>query len=123
MTKWVTIAKHEYIYNIRRKEFLFVTFGVPLFIFAIVGLPVLLIGSSIIGATDVSIDTRRTAITMIRQMFPAIRLNSRCFIEAIKTHDLSFCLFVKECGAKIELNALTEVLIKRTDRSGALLVA
>jgi ABC-2 type transport system permease protein len=46
MTKWITIAKHEYIYNIRRKEFLFVTFGLPLFIFAIVGLPVLLIGSS-----------------------------------------------------------------------------
>ena len=48
MTKWITIAKHEYTYNIRRKEFLFVTFGLPLFIFAIVGLPVLLIGNSII---------------------------------------------------------------------------
>ncbi len=42
MTKWITIAKHEYSYNVRRKEFLFVTFGLPLFMFAIIGLPVLL---------------------------------------------------------------------------------
>ncbi len=46
MIKWITIAKHEYAYNIRRKEFLFVTFGLPLFILAIMGLPVLLAGSS-----------------------------------------------------------------------------
>ncbi len=47
MTKWTTIAKHEYAYNVRRKEFLFVTFGLPLFIFAIAGLPVLLVSSTI----------------------------------------------------------------------------
>ncbi len=46
MIKWVTIAKHEFIYNIRRKEFLFVTFGLPFFMFAIMGLPILLAGSS-----------------------------------------------------------------------------
>lgn len=46
MRKWSIIAKHEYIYNIRRKEFLFVTFGLPLFISVIVGLPILLMGSS-----------------------------------------------------------------------------
>lgn len=47
MTKWSTIAKHEYTYNIRRKEFLFVTFGLPLFILVIGGLPILLMSSSI----------------------------------------------------------------------------
>jgi ABC-2 type transport system permease protein len=47
MTKWSTIAKHEYTYNIRRKEFLFVTFGIPLFILVIGGLPILLMSSSI----------------------------------------------------------------------------
>ncbi len=47
MKKWSTIAKHEYIYNIHRKEFLFVTFGLPLFIFMIGGLPILLMSSSI----------------------------------------------------------------------------
>ncbi len=46
MRKWSTIAKHEYLYNIRRKEFLFVTFGVPLFILAVGGLPILLMGST-----------------------------------------------------------------------------
>ena len=48
MTKWITIAKHEYTYNIRRKEFLFVTFGLPLFMFAIMGLPILLVENSMI---------------------------------------------------------------------------
>lgn len=47
MTKWSTIAKHEYTYNIRRKEFLFVTFGLPLFMLVIGGLPILLMSSSI----------------------------------------------------------------------------
>ncbi|MCE8425997.1 MAG: ABC transporter permease [Candidatus Methanoperedens sp.] len=47
MTKWTTIAKHEYIYNIKRKEFLLVTLGLPLFIFAIMGLPFLLAGNII----------------------------------------------------------------------------
>ncbi len=47
MTKWTTIAKHEYIYNVRRKEFLFVTLVMPLFIMVAMGLPVLLAGSSI----------------------------------------------------------------------------
>ncbi len=46
MRKWSTIAKHEYLYNIRRKEFLFVTFGVPLFILAVGGFPILLMGST-----------------------------------------------------------------------------
>ena len=47
MIKWSTIAKHEYTYNVRRKEFLFVTFGVPLFILVMGGLPILLMSSSI----------------------------------------------------------------------------
>jgi ABC-2 type transport system permease protein len=47
MTKWSTIAKHEYTYNVRKKEFLFVTFGLPLFILVIGGLPILLMSSSI----------------------------------------------------------------------------
>ncbi|MCZ7382909.1 MAG: ABC transporter permease [Candidatus Methanoperedens sp.] len=47
MRKWSTIAKHEYTYNIRRKEFLFVTFGLPLFFLVIGGLPILLMSSSI----------------------------------------------------------------------------
>ncbi len=47
MTKWSTIAKHEYTYNVRRKEFLFVTFGIPLFILVIGDLPILLMSSSI----------------------------------------------------------------------------
>jgi len=46
MTKWITIAKHEYSSNICRKEFLFVTFGLPLLMFAIAVLPVLLAGTS-----------------------------------------------------------------------------
>lgn len=46
MTKWTTIAKHEYTYNVRRKEFLFVTLGMPLFILVAMGLPILLAGSS-----------------------------------------------------------------------------
>jgi len=37
MSKWATIAKHEYLTNIKRKEFLFVTFGIPLFMSAIMG--------------------------------------------------------------------------------------
>ena len=44
MSKWRIIAKHEYLTNIKRKEFLFVTFGVPLFLIAIMGLSFLLIG-------------------------------------------------------------------------------
>ncbi len=47
MTKWITIAKHEFAYNVRRKEFLFVTFGLPFIMFAIIGLPVFLAASSI----------------------------------------------------------------------------
>jgi ABC-2 type transport system permease protein len=47
MTKWTTIAKHEYTYNVRRKEFLFVTLGMPLFIMVAMGLPLLLAGNSI----------------------------------------------------------------------------
>ncbi len=44
MKKWRIIAKHEYITNIKRKEFLFVTFGLPLFFFAIIGISFLLMG-------------------------------------------------------------------------------
>lgn len=44
MKKWRIIAKHEYITNIKRKEFLFVTFGLPLFFFAIMGISFLLMG-------------------------------------------------------------------------------
>ncbi|KPQ42052.1 MAG: ATP-dependent Na+ efflux pump [Candidatus Methanoperedens nitroreducens] len=44
MSKWRIIAKHEYLTNIKRKEFLFITFVIPLFIFAIMGLSFLLIG-------------------------------------------------------------------------------
>ncbi len=45
MTKWIAIAKHEFAYNVRRKEFLFVTFGLPLLMFALIGLPVFLAAS------------------------------------------------------------------------------
>ncbi|HEX7628626.1 MAG TPA: ABC transporter permease, partial [Candidatus Methanoperedens sp.] len=44
MSKWRIIAKHEYLTNIKRKEFLFVTFGLPLFIFAIMGISFIFIG-------------------------------------------------------------------------------
>lgn len=44
MSKWRIIAKHEYLTNIKRKEFLFVTFGIPLFIIAILGISFILIG-------------------------------------------------------------------------------
>ncbi len=54
MTKWITIAKHEFAYNVLRKEFLFVTFGLPLFMLLIIGLPVLLTASSI-GNQDITI--------------------------------------------------------------------
>lgn len=47
MTKWITIAKHEFAYNVRRKEFLIMTFGLPLFIFALFGLMIFLSASSI----------------------------------------------------------------------------
>jgi len=47
MTKWMTIAKHEFSYNVRRKEFLFVTFGLPIFMLAIMGIPILLMSVSI----------------------------------------------------------------------------
>lgn len=54
MTKWITIAKHEFAYNVRRKEFLFVTFGLPLLMFALIGIPVLL-GASSITPEDITI--------------------------------------------------------------------
>ena len=44
MKKWRIIAKHEYKTNIKRKEFLFVTFGLPLFFLAIMGISFLLMG-------------------------------------------------------------------------------
>jgi ABC-2 type transport system permease protein len=44
MNKWVTIAKHEYLTNIKRKEFLFVTFGIPLFFFATMAISFLFMG-------------------------------------------------------------------------------
>ena len=44
MKKWRIIAKHEYLTNVKRKEFLFVTFGLPLFIFAITGISFLFLG-------------------------------------------------------------------------------
>ena len=44
MSKWRIIAKHEYLTNIKRKEFLFVTFGLPLFFLAIMGISFLFMG-------------------------------------------------------------------------------
>jgi len=44
MSKWRIIAKHEYLTNIKRKEFLFVTFGIPLFFFVIMGISFLSMG-------------------------------------------------------------------------------
>ena len=44
MSKWRIIAKHEYLTNIKRKEFLFVTFGIPLFFFAIMGISFISMG-------------------------------------------------------------------------------
>jgi ABC-2 type transport system permease protein len=49
MSKWTTIAKHEYLTNIKRKEFLFVTFGIPLFMFATMAISFLFMG---VGSQD-----------------------------------------------------------------------
>ncbi|MDP3103499.1 MAG: ABC transporter permease [Candidatus Methanoperedens sp.] len=54
MTKWITIAKHEFAYNVRRKEFLFMTFGLPFIMFALIGIPVLL-GASSITPEDITV--------------------------------------------------------------------
>jgi len=54
MTKWITIAKHEFAYNVRRKEFLFMTFGLPFIMFALIGLPVIL-GASSINPEEITI--------------------------------------------------------------------
>ncbi len=45
MSKWRIIARHEYLTNIKRKEFLFVTFGIPLFLMAIMGISVISMGT------------------------------------------------------------------------------
>ena len=44
MSKWRIIAKHEYLTNIKRKEFLFATLGAPLFFIAIMGFSFLFFG-------------------------------------------------------------------------------
>lgn len=44
MSKWRIIAKHEYLTNIKRKEFLFVTLGIPLLFAAIFGISFLFMG-------------------------------------------------------------------------------
>ncbi|MHC1584497.1 MAG: ABC transporter permease [Methanosarcinales archaeon] len=53
MKKYFLIAKHEFKTNVKRKEFLLMTIGMPLFIFAIVALPVLFIDN--IDSEDVKI--------------------------------------------------------------------
>ena len=45
MKKYLLIAKHEFKTNVKRKEFLLMTIGMPLFIFAIIALPVLFMGN------------------------------------------------------------------------------
>lgn len=44
MRKWYIIAKHEYVTNIKRKEFLLVTLGAPLFLMVIFGISFLFAG-------------------------------------------------------------------------------
>ncbi len=46
MNKWRIIAEHEYVTNLKRKEFLFVTFGLPLFISAVMGISFFVVGGS-----------------------------------------------------------------------------
>ena len=53
MKKYLLIAKHEFKTNVKRKEFLLMTIGMPLFMFAIIALPVLFMGN--IGGEDVKI--------------------------------------------------------------------
>lgn len=45
MKKWYIIAKHEYVTNIKRKEFLLTTIGAPLFFIVIFGISFLFAGS------------------------------------------------------------------------------
>lgn len=45
MTKWITIAKHEFAYNVRRKEFLIMALGLPIFMSVLIGLPIFLTAS------------------------------------------------------------------------------
>ncbi|CAD6491035.1 MAG: ABC-2 family transporter protein [Candidatus Argoarchaeum ethanivorans] len=45
MKKYFLIAKHEFKTNVKRKEFLLMTVGMPLFMFAIIALPVLFMGN------------------------------------------------------------------------------
>ncbi|RLG25839.1 ABC transporter permease [Methanosarcinales archaeon] len=54
MKKYFLIAKHEFKTNVRRKEFLLMTIGMPLFIFAIIALPVIFVGN-MGGGEDIKI--------------------------------------------------------------------
>jgi len=54
MKKYFLIAKHEFKTNVKRKEFLLITIGMPLFIFAIIALPVLFMGN-MGGSEDIKI--------------------------------------------------------------------
>ncbi len=54
MKKYFLIAKHEFKTNVRRKEFLLMTIGMPLFIFAIIVLPVIFVGN-MGGGEDIKI--------------------------------------------------------------------
>ena len=45
--KVFTIAKWEFLTNVRRKEFIFATIGFPLFMLAIIALPVILAGQAV----------------------------------------------------------------------------
>ncbi len=49
MKKYLLIAKHELITNVKRKEFLWMTFGLPLFMLAMVTLPLLFVNTVIKG--------------------------------------------------------------------------
>lgn len=49
MKKYIIIAKHEFITNVKRKGFLLMTVGLPLFILGITAIPMVLMGSIVKG--------------------------------------------------------------------------
>ncbi len=49
MKKYILIAKHEFITNVKRKGFLLMTIGLPLFILGITAIPMVFMGSAVKG--------------------------------------------------------------------------
>ncbi len=47
MKKYILIAKHELITSVKRKEFIWMTIGLPLFMLSVVALPIIFMGSNL----------------------------------------------------------------------------